>query len=74
MSDLIPIKDQLGLLRDPYTNSIVNTSKSQYNNYLRLKEQKRKEKENHLNLEEEVLKLKDDINEIKSMLKSILNQ
>jgi hypothetical protein len=74
MSDLIPIKDQLGLLRDPKTNSIVNVSKSQYNNYLRLKEQKRKEKENHLNLEEEVLKLKDDINEIKIMLKSILNQ
>jgi hypothetical protein len=74
MSDLIPIKDQLGLLRDPETNSIINVSRSQYNNYLRLKEQKRKEKENHLNLEEEVLKLKDDINEIKSMLKSILNQ
>ena len=74
MSDLIPIKDQLGLLRDPETNSILNVSRSQYNNYLRLKEQKRKEKETHLNLEEEVLKLKDDINEIKSMLRSILNQ
>jgi hypothetical protein len=74
MSDLIPIKDHLGLLRDPETNSIINVSRSQYNNYLRLKEQKRKEKENSLNLEEEVLKLKDDINEIKTMLKSILNQ
>lgn len=74
MSDLIPIKDNMGLLRDPKTNSIVNVNKSQYNNYMRLKEQKESERKNYNTLEEEVLKMKDDINEIKSMLKMIINQ
>jgi predicted nucleic acid-binding Zn-ribbon protein len=74
MSDLIPIKDNMGLLRDPKTNSIINVNKSQYNNYMRLKEQKESERKNYNTLEEEVLKMKDDINEIKSMLKMIINQ
>lgn len=64
----------MGLLRDPKTNSIINANKSQYNNYIRLKEQKESERKNYNSLEEEVLKMKDDINEIKSMLKMILNQ
>jgi len=71
MSELIPVKDNVGLLRDPQTNAIVNCNKSQYDNYMRLREQKEKEKENYYNLEEEILKVKDDIAEIKNLLKKM---
>jgi hypothetical protein len=74
MSELIPVKDNMGLLRDPKTNAIINSNKSQYNNYMRLKEQKEKEKENYYNLEEEILKVKDDITEIKNLLRKIVDE
>jgi hypothetical protein len=74
MSELIPVKDNMGLLRDPKTNAIINSNKSQYNNYMRLREQKEKEKENYYNLEEEILKVKDDITEIKNLLRKIVDE
>lgn len=73
MSDLIPIKDNMGLLRDPKTNSIINVSKSQYNNYMRLKDQKQNEKKGYEVLEEEVLKMKNDIDEIKTLLRLMID-
>ena len=74
MSDLIPIKDTIGLLRDPKTNSIINANKFQYNNYMKLKEQKEMEKKNYYNLEEDLLKVKNDINEIKTLLRKLINE
>jgi hypothetical protein len=74
MSDLIPVKDHMGLLRDPETNSIINSNRSQYNNYMRLKEQKEREKKNSVNFEKELLEVKNDINEIKDLLRRILNE
>jgi hypothetical protein len=74
MSELIPVKNNMGLLRDPKTNAIINSNKSQYSNYLRLKKQKEKEKENYYNLEEEILKVKDDITEIKNLLRKIVDK
>jgi hypothetical protein len=73
MSDLIPVKDHLGLLRDPKTNAIINSNNSQYNSYIRLKEQKEKEKEKYYNFEEELSKVKNDIEEIKSLLKNFID-
>jgi hypothetical protein len=74
MSDLIPIKDSIGLLRDPKTNSIVNANRFQYNNYMKLKEQKEREKKNYSNIEEDLLKVKDDITEIKDLLRRLINE
>lgn len=74
MSELIPIKDNMSLLRDSETNSIVNVNKSQYNNYMRLKEQTKKEKEKYYDLEKDLLKVKDDIAEIKNLLRNFINE
>ena len=63
----------MGLLRDPKTNSIINVSKSQYNNYMRLKDQKQNEKRGYEVLEEEVLKIKNDIDEIKTLLRLMID-
>lgn len=64
---MIPVKDNRGLYRDEKTNSIVNCDDFQYNQYLKMKEEKNKERS-------EIDSLKTDIEEIKSALKIILER
>ena len=71
MSELIPIKDNLNLFRDPETNSIINSSASEYENYLTLKKKKENESTKIQNIEIEVNQIKNDIGEIKNLLKSL---
>jgi hypothetical protein len=71
MSDLIPIKDNLSLFRDPKTNSIVNSSASEYENYLILKKKKENESIKIKSIESDVNQIKNDIDEIKNLLKSL---
>lgn len=72
MDDLIPVKDNKGLLRDPQTNAIISDNQSSYRNYLRMKEQKKLENKKIIDIESEVTEIKNDINEIKSLLFQIL--
>jgi len=72
-NDLIPIKDNLGLMRDPNTFAIINNSSSQYQNYLRLKKQKEMEGGKIRNIEEEMDSIKDELSEIKSLLRTLIN-
>ena len=61
------------LTRDGNSNAIVNTSSSEYNNYISLRA-KRKQGTNRIDNKENDLKsLKDDINEIKSLLRALSN-
>ncbi len=71
MSELIPIKDNLGLFRDPKTNSIINSSASEYDNYLTLRRKKENESTKIKSIENEVNQIKNDINDIKNLLKSL---
>jgi hypothetical protein len=73
MRDLIPVEDNMGLLRDPKTNSIINNNKSQYNDYLRLKNQKEKENKKIQDLENDLNNIKCDLNEIKCLLMNLNN-
>jgi tRNA(Ser,Leu) C12 N-acetylase TAN1 len=74
MSNLIPIKENVGLLRDPNTNSILNSSKSDYETYLILKSKKESEKERIKFIETEVNQIKSDISEIKNLIKSFIEK
>ena len=67
------VKDQTHLVRDPTTNCIINTSQSQYNDYIRRRNVKNDEKQKIQNLETDVASMKDDLNEIKSLLRSLAN-
>ncbi|OUT95660.1 MAG: hypothetical protein CBB96_03520 [Gammaproteobacteria bacterium TMED36] len=61
------------LTRDGNSNAIVNTSSSEYNNYISLRA-KRKQGTNRIdNMENDLKSLKDDINEIKTLLKALSN-
>ena len=45
--DLIPVEGYSSLFRDRFTGAIVNTDKSAYANYIRMKEQKQREEKKH---------------------------
>jgi len=64
--DLIPVKGHPDLFRDRETGAIVNTDRSGYKNYMRMKEQKMREKQ-------ELDTIKSDIEEIKLLLRQLTN-
>ena len=70
--ELVKVKNHENLSRDPFTNGIVNTNKSQYDEYIARRESVEKEKEKSSNMEEDLANLKGEINEIKSLLKELV--
>tara|TARA_B100000282_G_scaffold118549_1_gene84458 strand:+ start:2231 stop:2452 length:222 start_codon:yes stop_codon:yes gene_type:complete len=62
------------LARDPETNSIVNINSSDYDQHIARKKLKEKRNQKTQNIEEDLIKLKGEIQEIKSLLKEILNK
>ena len=61
------------LIRDENSNAIVNTDSSEYNNYLSLRAKRRQGSERIDNMENDLKSLKDDINEIKTLLRALSN-
>ena len=74
MKKYIKVEAQDSLVRDMSSNAIVNNNKSDYENFLRISEQKYKEKKEFEKLKSDVDGIKDDLDEIKSLLKSMLHQ
>ena len=72
--EYIKVKDHNHLIRDPKTNSIINTNMSEYNEYLSRRDSKLKENEKVNNLESDIINMKGDLNEIKNLLRSLLNE
>ena len=63
----IKVKDSNSLYRDEESGAILNCNDSEYDSYLQLKEKKLKEAA-------EMDKLKDDVDELKDMMKLILSK
>ena len=63
----IKVKDSNSLYRDEESGAILNCNDTAYNNYLKMKENKMKEVS-------EMDKLKDDVDELKDMMKLILSK
>ena len=61
------------LYRDSTTNSLVNRNTSDYNRYMSQKKTKNEEAEKVDNMEQDLTNLKNEINEIKSLLKELVN-
>ena len=60
-------------MRDQKTNSIINTNMSEYQEYVSRKKAKSEENQKVQNLEKDLANMKDDINEIKNLLRSLVN-
>ena len=61
------------LARDPKTNSIVNVNSTDYEQYVARRSVKNEEFQKSENVEQELADLKGEINEIKSLLKELVN-
>ena len=72
MKQYIKVEAQDSLVRDISSNAIVNNNKSEYENFLKISEQKYREKKEFEKLKTDVNSMKNDLDEIKSMLKSIV--
>jgi len=63
----VKVKDSNSLYRDEESGAILNCNDTAYNKYLKMKENKMKEVS-------EMDKLKDDVDELKDMMKLILSK
>ena len=61
------------LARDPKTNSILNVNTTEYEQYVARRSVKNEEIEKSQNVEQELANLKSEMNEIKSLLKELVN-
>ena len=71
--DYVKVKDNEHLIRDPNSNCIVNTNKAEYDEYLTRRKLKKSEKNKVENIERDISTLRDEITEIKDMLRSLVN-
>lgn len=74
MKDYLKVDSDHNLVRDLNSNAIINNSKSEFENFLKLSEIKRKEKEEFENLKNDVNDIRSDLEEIKNLLKSLANK
>ena len=70
--EYIKVKNQPSLVRDPNTNSIINTNMAEYNEYVARRKAKSSETQRVESIENEVSEIKDDLNEIKDLLKMLI--
>jgi hypothetical protein len=71
--EYVKVSGHSDLVRDPETNSIINKNKSEYNEYMMRKNIKSEENQKVQTIEDEVASIKSDVNEIKSLLRELIN-
>lgn len=72
--DYSKIEGHSHLLRNKATNAIVNNNMSEYQEYIMRKNAKNEENQKMQKLESEVGSIKNDLNEIKLLLRSLINE
>ena len=74
MNNYLKVDSDTSLVRDVESNAIVNQNKSEYDKFMRLSEIKYKEKMEMKKLKDDVNSMKTDLQEIKSLLQSIVKK
>ena len=77
MSDFLPVEGNQGLYRDTHSRAIIDCSDINFNNYLKLKEQKINEVHEMNKLKSQVTQIeyiKNEVTELKDMMKQILSK
>lgn len=62
------------LIRDDETGALINTDDAAYENYVSNRARRKKEREDRLNDRKDLDNLKDEISEIKSLLKVLIDK
>jgi len=74
MERYLKVESDVSLIRDMESNAIVNTNRSEFDKFMKLSEKKYKEKREFETLKSDVSNMKNDLDEIKSLLKSIVHK
>jgi len=69
----LKVEGKDGLYRDSSSRAIINTNKTDYQNYMNARNRLNSERERVDQLEEKVDGIKSDLDEIKSLLRSLSN-
>ena len=69
----VQVKGHSNLFRDKSSNAILNTDMNAYQNYMESKRIKEEESKRVARIEDDLNSLKGDIDEIKTMLRSLVN-
>jgi hypothetical protein len=72
--NLIPVEGQKDLYRDLKSNAIVNTNKNDYDTYITRRNKVKGEQSKINELENEITNIKTSLDEIKTLLMSIINE
>jgi len=67
------VEGHADLARDPNTNSIINVNSLQYEQYIARREVKGEKNQKVQTIEDDVANLKNDLTEIKLLLKELIN-
>jgi len=73
MADKLLVDGHTNLYRDTSSGAIINSSTTEYENYMKMYHQKQSDKQRMNILEQEVLNLKSDISDIKTMLLQLVS-
>jgi len=64
---MIPIEGHNNLFRDESSGAIVNSDTIEYNQYIRIKKERQRQKD-------EIAELKSDVQQIKNLLMELINE
>ena len=71
--DYYKVKDNSDLVRDPSTGAILNTNSLDYDKYVAQRNAKNVENKKTENIERDISTLRQELDEIKSLLRELVN-
>ena len=74
MEKYIKVESDKSLVRDVDSNAIINNNKSEFDKFIELSRKKHEEKRKFDNMRSDLDTLKQDMNEIKTLLRNIMDK
>ena len=74
MNKHIKVKSDVSLVRDVDSNAIISKNQSEFDKFINLSKKKYKEKKKFDNMRSDLDCLKQDMNEIKTLLRNIMDK
>mgnify|MGYP001442851228 FL=1 len=74
MNKYVKVKSDVSLVRDVNSNAIISKNQSEFDKFIKLSEKKYAEKKKFDNMRSDLDSLKQDMDEIKTLLRNIMDK
>ncbi len=74
MNKYVKVKSDVSLVRDVNSNAIISKNQSEFNKFINLSKKKYEEKKKFDNMRSDLDSLKEDMKEIKTLLRNIMDK